>query len=561
MDTKPQAHLINIIRTTKDHHPNFCLFLGAGASVTSGVSPAKELINSWRESYKEMYCQNSEDNLKKEYWYDKEEEYSTLFEKLYDQPSQRREFIEQSIRDAAPSWGYVYLVNLIKRGVFNTVFTTNFDDLLNEACYLYSNDTRPIVCAHDSSMASIRITSKRPKIMKLHGDFLFDGIKNTIRELESLEKNTFEKVKQFASEFGFIVVGYQGNDRSIMDAFNTLLNFDNNFPHGIYWCVRKNAEISKRVDLLRRYPKFHLIEIEGFDEFFAELNDKLCFDLQGEVLKPYENLAKRLNSLACIANVPSPSEPENKIIARDINKVQSNVAKVLKAIMPSEDNPMIEIGNTTIPIPLYMLANLAIRSKEFTKAFDYIEKDIIQNPIPRKLIAAFRIIEDEKALDQVERFVTLAANQDLFGKHKREDYLSIAVSLMNIEMYSDARKVVEIWHESIPSELQNDALRDVNLALTMLLDSKEINDELKISIERYDHEKLPRIISLGIWIVLKNTKNAAKLIRKIHEDDPKFLDKRLSWPLFKYARTLSLPSDANAIISLTKFDDAAPSEA
>ena len=42
---KRQQHLINIIKNTKDHHPNFTVFLGAGASVTSGIKSAQKMID------------------------------------------------------------------------------------------------------------------------------------------------------------------------------------------------------------------------------------------------------------------------------------------------------------------------------------------------------------------------------------------------------------------------------------------------------------------------------------------------------------------------------------
>lgn len=174
MQPKPLKHLINILKTTKEHHPNFTLFLGAGASITSGIKSAREMIEEWKASYIEMY---GEEKLHEESWYKRGNEYSELFEMLYDQPTQRREYIEKCINDSRPSWGYVYLVNLIKEKSFNTVFTTNFDDLINEACYTFSNNLRPVVCAHDSSIRNIRLTSNRPKIIKLHGDFLFDDIK------------------------------------------------------------------------------------------------------------------------------------------------------------------------------------------------------------------------------------------------------------------------------------------------------------------------------------------------------------------------------------------------
>jgi NAD-dependent SIR2 family protein deacetylase len=297
MSVKPQSHLINILKTTRDHHPNFVLFLGAGASATSGIKLGSEMITEWRKATYDAYCPDKrksiEDYLDSQHWYGSNDEYSILFEKLYDQPSQRREYIESCIKLAKPSWGYIYLVNLFLNRIFNTTFTTNFDDLLNEACYMFSSGVRPMVCAHDSSIRSIRITSQRPKIIKIHGDFLYDNIKNTLNELESLEQNTSEKFKQYAAEFGFIFIGYSGKDRSIMDTLNNLLKFDHFFPHGIYWCVRDPEKVSDAVKNLCRFNKVHLIQIDGFDEIFADMHEALQLKLQPEMSDPYSALAGR----------------------------------------------------------------------------------------------------------------------------------------------------------------------------------------------------------------------------------------------------------------------------
>ena len=99
----PQAHLVNIINSTKDHHPNFVLMLGAGASATSKVKLAKDMIIDWRDKCYDMYKnvgQSFEEYFNSCSWYKLPEEYSILFEKLYDQPSQRREYIESCIKDA-----------------------------------------------------------------------------------------------------------------------------------------------------------------------------------------------------------------------------------------------------------------------------------------------------------------------------------------------------------------------------------------------------------------------------------------------------------------------------
>src|SRR5262249_27380890 len=148
-----------------------------------------------------------------------------------------------------PSLGYAYLIRLIEKHFFNTVFTTNFDDLLNEAFHQFS-DERPIVCAHDSSIMSVTVTSKRPKIVKLHGDYLFDDIKSTVRETESLEENTKSKFTEFAKDHGLVVVGYSGHDRSVMDVLHALLKRDEYLKHGIYWCLRPGDTVSEELTKL-----------------------------------------------------------------------------------------------------------------------------------------------------------------------------------------------------------------------------------------------------------------------------------------------------------------------
>jgi hypothetical protein len=257
----PASSLINVIKSCSgrtvfrplgDYQPQFICLLGAGTSKASNVMLASEMTDEFR---KQFNLQHAPTVVEQERWYTPDTAYSELFERLYPESSLRRDYIERLLEYASPSWGYLYLVNLLKQNIFNTIFTTNFDDLMNEACYLFSSDVRPICCAHDSSIKSVRLSNRRPKIIKLHGDFLYDNIKNTLSELESLDQNMRDKFKQFAREFGIIVIGYSGSDRSIMDVLDAMMGSEENFPHGIYWCVRRTDQINARVDRLRASNK------------------------------------------------------------------------------------------------------------------------------------------------------------------------------------------------------------------------------------------------------------------------------------------------------------------
>jgi hypothetical protein len=265
---------------------NYSLLLGAGCSVSSNVRSASALVEQWRrEVFQRLSPSGSYavdtaiEFLTKNHavWYNPQREYSSLFEKNFDLPRQRRMFVEQEVAGKIPNLGYAYLVRIIEEGFVNTVFTTNFDDLVNEAFFQFSS-IRPIVCAHDSSVGSITVTSKRPKVVKLHGDYLFDDIKATVRETESLEDNTRRKFAEFCRDFGLVVIGYGGYDRSIMDVLQYLLRSDEYFKHGIYWCIRRNEEPSDELLKLLWRDRVYFVEIDGFDELMASLYNDLIGD-------------------------------------------------------------------------------------------------------------------------------------------------------------------------------------------------------------------------------------------------------------------------------------------
>lgn len=282
------SDLIRLIqnKNKQEDTPNFSIFLGSGASKTSKIRTGEELTHEWQKKYylethskEEQKCDNLEAKIEEYFaskevpeWYRNSNPYSSLFEHNYDLQRQRRSFVEKEVDKRNPSLGYAYLVKLVDQNYFNTIFTTNFDDLLNESFYRFSKE-RPIVCAHDSSISSVMVTSHRSKIIKLHGDYLFENIKATRRETESLEDNMKMKFMEFAKDFGLIVIGYSGDDESIMDILFTLLERSEYFKNGIYWCIRKGCDINSEVKELLWRDKVFFIEIDGFDELMAEIND------------------------------------------------------------------------------------------------------------------------------------------------------------------------------------------------------------------------------------------------------------------------------------------------
>lgn len=309
--------------------------LGAGASVTSGIRSGAQLVDTWRKEIYELYSSQdyTDSQTAKNYlmtkegsWYSEQNEYSALFEKKFDLPSQRRRFVEREVDRATPSIGYAYLVSLANEcdRYLGTIYTTNFDDLINEAFYQFSLN-RPLVCAHDSSVNSLSVSSTRPKIIKLHGDYLFDDIKSTLRETESLETNIKNKFIEFSKEYGLIVVGYAGHDRSIMDVLNHLLKSEDYFKNGIYWCIRDNDVISPEVRKLIWKERVYFVKIDGYDQLMAELHHKLIGELPVK-----DNLfeSKHERILGSFANDKNELSKTSDFIRSDIAKLKRHKSEI-----------------------------------------------------------------------------------------------------------------------------------------------------------------------------------------------------------------------------------------
>ncbi|MGH2568385.1 MAG: SIR2 family protein [Bacteroidota bacterium] len=210
-------------------------------------------------------------------WYDENREYASLIERIYPLPTNRRKFIETEVAEKIPSIAYAYLVRLAEAGFLRTIFTTNFDDLLNEAFYQFSSE-RALVCAHDSSVHTISITSRRTKIIKLHGDYLFDDLKNTSKETQSLNENMKEKFEQFLKEYGLIIAGYSGSDKSITRILEDMSDKPIYLQNGLFWCFREEDEITKEaLGILERPNSFYVLT-PGFDELTADLYSILSTD-------------------------------------------------------------------------------------------------------------------------------------------------------------------------------------------------------------------------------------------------------------------------------------------
>jgi tetratricopeptide (TPR) repeat protein len=268
----------------KDPVVRFSFFLGAGASVQSGIPTAGEMQADFCRRIIQEQCPENCTDLKQQQawlaqqpWYVEASKggnlYSALFE-MYEQKERGRQlYIEQMIEGKKPSFGYVVLANLMARSYVNTVVTTNFDDLIYNACAMFTN-IRPVVYAYGGMISDLRITDPRPKILKLHGDYLYSKLKNSRSELSEQDPNMSRHVSILLNEYGLVVAGYSGCDKSIMDLLRKLPS-----NNDLYWCGRAGSPMPESVRTLLLDVGGTYVEIENFDQMMNEIRSVVGFDM------------------------------------------------------------------------------------------------------------------------------------------------------------------------------------------------------------------------------------------------------------------------------------------
>ncbi|MEA4895652.1 MAG: SIR2 family protein [Oscillospiraceae bacterium] len=266
-------------------------FLGAGASIQSGIPTGGNLVWYFK---REIYC--IENNISTELYKDLKlpstqrllqdyfdnqgghpcqydpEEYSHYFERCYNTVLSRKRFIENLVADKKPSLGYLCLANYITSSKIKNVWTTNFDSLVETALNTLSPTFTYAVCSSANQSSFPMLNPAYPSVCKLHGDYRYDRLQNTTSELQGLETKIHSFAYTQLAGKGLVVIGYSGNDESIMSFFEGHIEEPGFLSKGLFWAVQKGSTVSKRVKALIENAvaagkDAAIVEIAGFDDF------------------------------------------------------------------------------------------------------------------------------------------------------------------------------------------------------------------------------------------------------------------------------------------------------
>lgn len=266
------------LQSSKD--ARFVFFLGAGCSVSSGIKGAADLVREWLPELKRVTTGSSDGweawaaaNLEDFDPDDLAAVYSEVFEKLFDTPASRQTEIERLVdRAKDPGFGYGVLAQLMVHEPLgrqaNIVLTTNFDDLVADALYLYTR-RKPLVVVHESLIHYAHLTRTRPMVIKLHGDARIEPY-NTEDELSQLRPEVQDALKALLTEMGIVFLGYGAHDQSVLGALQGLS--PTALRQGVYW-VGASLPKSEMLGWLERHQATW-VRHQDFDELMAHVSSE-----------------------------------------------------------------------------------------------------------------------------------------------------------------------------------------------------------------------------------------------------------------------------------------------
>ena len=254
----------------------YIFFLGAGCSKSSGIPLAKELAKEW---YEKLENQKTKfDNFNKKYSISNPKDsdfanhYFNIFETLFPSQLSQQKEIQRITNDdiVKPSLGYYMLSALMQKPQFNTIVTTNFDNLIQDAL-VFSGLKRALVITHQD-LAKFIDRDNTPLITKIHGDahiqpFNNNGNTKKVPEpLKSSIQNLFTNTK-------VICIGYGGDDDSIADLLTGCNRIDQ-----VYWLNSSEPKDVKLSSWWNEIDTKTYIKEYDFDKIMSLIKSKFNLD-------------------------------------------------------------------------------------------------------------------------------------------------------------------------------------------------------------------------------------------------------------------------------------------
>ena len=312
---------------------DYQMFFGAGVSVSAGLPLSSDIVDSivvrvFEKSNPARRGQVSADELKewvaRQKWYNPGYKYVSALEKEYPSVFLRTELFKGLLKGKQPSPTHLMYVIGVKAGKLNPIlYTTNWDTLAEDAYYIL----RGTSCITVRSIDELKLVKhdEGRYVVKIHGDYDKYDVRYIREGMAKHHDDLKSFMRQAMSNAGLFVMGYSGNEYSVM---NTLIELANDYPDvlnkGLVWAYKGNMkQIPEPIsDLLavglEKGKRFVLCEIDESDYLFEQIatdlklppiEEELSFSFQRFNVVPYGDIRRR----------EGPTMPELKdLVHRDI---------------------------------------------------------------------------------------------------------------------------------------------------------------------------------------------------------------------------------------------------
>ncbi|NGO62697.1 hypothetical protein G6N76_03350 [Rhizobium daejeonense] len=256
----------------------YAVLLGSGISRSAGIPTGWEVTLDLVERIAALSAEDTKGDPAR--WYQdkfgKEPGYSELLDILAKTPAERRailhEFFEPTEEEREdgikmPTAAHRAIAELVRDGFIKVIVTTNFDRLM-EVALTDVGIVPTVISTADATKGAAPLVHQRCVVVKIHGDYLDDRIKNTEDELASYDPAMDAYLDRILDEFGLIVCGWSGEwDQALRKAFERC----SSRRYATFWAAR--GKLGVRAEKLLTLRGGHLIEIDGADKFFVQLQE------------------------------------------------------------------------------------------------------------------------------------------------------------------------------------------------------------------------------------------------------------------------------------------------
>jgi hypothetical protein len=251
-----------------------CL-LGAGISEDAGVPTAWGI---YREGLHRLYRVQTEsqeslpdeqlDAWLREHGFE-DLGYSTVLDMVAPDPAVRRAMLAGYFDGAEPGQAHERLADLATTGVLRVFVMTNFDRLLERA--LSTRGIEPVVVSDDATLAAAPRREHSPVfVVKAHGDYMQETIRNTPSELAELGPGLTGELRAIADHYGLLVIGWSGRDPALAEIVR-----GRNSRYGMWWLSRRDPPTEPARTLIEVTGARTIVR-PGAGAFLAELRRRLA---------------------------------------------------------------------------------------------------------------------------------------------------------------------------------------------------------------------------------------------------------------------------------------------